>query len=232
MICEKCSNSMMLDIENNNIYAVCINCKFKKIVLKGSTKPVNPINNAYGSLNLNKVGTYIIINNIKRYRLELKVAQSDVAKCAGIFPQQYGNIERSNNIPTILSLTPISIALKIPINKLYTIETITEEQYDLLKNYIVIEEEDEKFEVKEDKRIKELRNAISRFKEKYNITDERIFKATRFKEPDDVVMHKEKLKEMQLELNKYLSHVTVLLKQERVIDYFHWQQVKKIIDFK
>lgn len=244
MKCPICGNNARLYIKDNNLIYKCLNINCDKEVEK------EVVENNISNISLREVreriekilsssDKTILISNIKRIRIDLDLNQGEVSRALGVSAQRYGTMERCDNIPTVSKLMDICNIYNMTLNDLYSIVTVTEEQYRILNRLVAkqdkITEEEENVNVivlEEDKTIEELENKIAAYEKETGITERKIFDNEKDKDSDELVVIKKKLKKMDRELSSYRKKKNAILKQKTVIDYYNWNLAKDIIGYK
>lgn len=175
----------------------------------------------------------ILISKIKKIRREIglgDIDQNSVSESLGVTPQRYGNIERCDNTPTITLLMKLCKIFNVTFNDLYEIVELAPEQYDKL-HLLVNKGKDDNIMLSFDLEIKEREEKIKEFEEEHGITERKVFQNERVQDDEETIVLKEKLKALDKEYTEYIKKAGGVLKQKSVIDYYHWQEAKKIIGF-
>lgn len=221
----------MMLLEEDGLYSICIECK-NKIKVFDKIKSDETSKDSLDEDSLDYLNSYIIVNNIKKIRTDANIDQNELAHCIDMFPQRYGNIERNDNIPSIITITSIALTLGVSYNDIYKPINTTKEQYDKMKYLTIKQLPGDKFIIKEDLKIKEMELAIEKYEEEVGFNDRRIFNNSLNIDDEKTVQIKKNLQKMDKDFTDYKKKVCTVLKRGRIIDYYHWQEVKKIINFK
>lgn len=118
----------------------------------------------------------------------------------------------------------------VTFNDLYEIVELAPEQYDKL-HLLVNKGKDDNIMLSFDLEIKEREEKIKDFEEEHGITERKVFQNERVQDDEETIVLKEKLKALDKEYTEYIKKAGGVLKQKSVIDYYHWQEAKKIIGF-
>lgn len=244
MKCPVCGNNARLYMKDNNLVYKCLNINCEKEVEKEVVENnISNISNREVRNRIEKILTssdkVIVISNIKKKRIDLGLNQGEVSKALGVSAQRYGTIERCDNIPTVATLVDICYLYNSDYNDLYTIIVVTDEQYRKLNRLVAkqdkINEEDDNTNVivlEEDMNIEELEKKIAAFEEETGITERKIYDNEKDKDSEELVDIKKKLKKLDSELSNYRKKNNAILKQKKVIDYYHWNLAKDLIGYK
>lgn len=232
MNCPICNGMSTLKFsKDNEVIATCLECgtvcKIKKINDKDlqNKKVHNQAIKRIESLDL-KNNIPILICNIKKYRTEQGLSQEEVCKAIDIATQRYGNIERCKNIPTPVSLLPISIILNASFSELYTNKSVSSKEYNILKYLSVNENEEiiynELLEMKD--------KEIIDYQKKNNIFDTRVFDNKNKKDSKEIAESKKKFQAMVADYKDMRKKLNAILQQDTIIEYYFWEKAKEFIN--
>lgn len=244
MKCPMCGKNSRLFIKDNTLIYKCLNKDCEKeiekeiagnnisnIGLKGVRKRIEKI--------LESSDRVILVSHIKRIRIDYGLNQGEVSRALGVSAQRYGTMERCDNIPTAAKLADICYVYGGDLDNLYSIVTLTKEQYKILNRLVAkqdkIQDEEDNVNVillEEDMYIEELENKIAAYEKETGITERKIFDNDKDKDSERLVEIKKNLKKMDAELSKYRKKKNAILKQKKVVDYYHWNLAKDIIGYK
>lgn len=227
MLCEKCGTECISEILDSEIVFTCKNrkCTFKKsITVKNRSKEMKLKNIAKSNKNL------IIVSNIKKLRFLAgnEIGQGDISKCLNLSAQRYGAIERCDNIPTAIKLMEIAEVFKVTLNELYTKVYLTEEEYIKLTGLVAVYKDKDSFNLEEKAILIENDKKIKDYIKDNNIVDRRILKNVDDKKTIEI---KQQLQKMESDYTSLRKDLGAILKQKKVIDYYHWEQAKKMIGY-
>lgn len=169
----------------------------------------------------------ITISNVKKLRIELGLLSAAISKKLNFSVQRYMNIERCDNMPSVMIAGKVCKVFGVTLNDMYDYIELTKEQYDTLST-LVFKNIDGKNVVVKDEHIRELSYKIAEFEEKTGIVERRIYKKVNADSPD-IIEKKLKLQEMDKEFAKYCKSANAVLKHKCVLDYYEWESVKDIV---
>ena len=179
--------------------------------------------------NFNSITTdYLItISNVKKLRTELGLLSTAISKKLHFSVQRYMNIERCDNMPSVMIAGKVCKVFGVTLNDMYDYIQLSKEQYDTLSTLVFKNINGENVIVK-DEHIRELAYKIAEFEKQTGIVERRIYKKVNVDSPD-IVEKKLKLQEMDKEFAKYCKSVNAILKHKCVLDYYDWELVKNIV---
>ena len=206
------------------------NTKREKPVLKclsSSCKKVTVIDISKYSDTSNKNYIPNISNEYLENFNSITTLSTAISKKLHFSVQRYMNIERCDNMPSVMIAGKVCKVFGVTLNDMYDYIQLSKEQYDTLSTLVFKNINGENVIVK-DEHIRELAYKIAEFEKQTGIVERRIYKKVNVDSPD-IVEKKLKLQEMDKEFAKYCKSVNAILKHKCVLDYYEWELVKNIV---
>lgn len=147
--CEKCGSRMIEDLIDYNTEVLgvpitidkvegyqCSKCDHTTIEEKFRNRLQGRILEKKLEIQKEKIQKYkpILVNNIRKIRLERNISQKKLGEAIGMAEQRYGSIERNDNTPVIATANLIAVALGVSIDDLYETQYVTNAFYNKIKN--------------------------------------------------------------------------------------------------
>lgn len=229
--CENCGSLTISYFNGFNIISKCLNCDSEFTTYLTSKEEIQNLQKGEDIKKHIENFSFddkipILINKLRKFRIDYSLSQRDISKRLGITAQRYGALERCDTIPTLTALAPFCVLLDADISDLYSIITLTKSQFNKLR---LLTYENEKLVI--DTHIEKLETEIKKYETENNISERRLYSSGVKKDTPKTIAQKEHLKELDRELKEYKKKTRTILVQDAVIEYSDFEKAKKLIGY-